>query len=212
MEQARQLLAAVLPHVGNYAPIVIADSGATTLDAGALRLRLVADCWQVEHMPESEERALERITDRLLAATALLNTVLPYLGIHTKVIIEPIDSTAMVIGNISVTPSDQGWRVAIDASFPEVMDLTVPDSATFDWNDVFDAAIAARGSSWPSAYLAVINCASGIGTQAALDFIGNYSDDTSPAHEMATIELARALGREEEWHAATIADQKQPPR
>jgi len=111
-----------------------------------------------------------------------------------------------------VTPSDQGWRVAIDASFPEVMDLTVPDGATSDWNDVFDAAIAARGSSWPSVYLAVINCASGIGTQAALDFIGSYSDDTSPAHEMATIELARALGREEEWHAATIADPKQPPR
>jgi len=153
-----------------------------------------------------------RHMERMEQARQLLTAVLPYLGIHTKVIIEPHDSTAMVIGNIRVSPSDQGWRVAIDASFPEVMDLTAPDSATSDWNDVFDAAIAARGSSWPSAYLAVINCASGIGTQAALDFIGNYSDDTSPAHEMATIELARALGREEEWHAATIGDQKRPPR
>ncbi len=212
MEQARQLLAAVLPHLGNHAPVVIADSGATTIDAGELRLRLVADGWQVERMPESEEMAHNRHMDRLLGAHGLLNAVLPALGIHTTVMIEPIESTALLIGNVRVTPSNQGWRVTIDENMPEMMDLTVPAGAAFDWNDVFDAMIAARNSWRPSAYLAVINCAVAIGTQAALDFIGNYSDDTSPAHEMATIELARALGRDEEWRAATGADQKQRPR
>jgi hypothetical protein len=210
MEQARQLLAAVLPHVGNHAPIVLADSGATTIDAGELRLRLIADDWQVERMPEGEEMAHNRHMDRLLGAHGLLNAVLPSLGIHTTVMIEPIESTALLIGNVRATPSNQGWRVTIDEHMPEMMDLTVPEGAAFDWNDVFDAMIAARNSWRPSAYLAVINCAVAIGTQAALDFIGNYSDDTSPAHEIAAQTLARALGREDEWHTATIAGQHEP--
>jgi hypothetical protein len=210
MEQARQLLAAILPHVGNHAPIVIADSGATMIDAGELRLRLVADGWQIERMPKSEEMAHNRHMDRLLGASGLLNAVLPSLGIHTTVIIEPIESTALLIGNVRVTPSHQGWRVVADENLSELMDLTVPEGAAFDWNDVFDAMIAARNSWRPSAYLAVINCAVAIGTQAALDFISNYSDDTSPAHEIAAQALARALGREDAWHAATIADQHEP--
>jgi hypothetical protein len=210
MEQARQLLAAVLPHVDNHAPIVIADSGATMIDAGELRLRLVADGWQVERMPESEEMAHNRHMDRLLGASGLLNAVLPSLGIHTTVMIEPIESTALLIGNLRVTPSNQGWRVVVDENLSEMMDLTVPAGAAFDWDDVFDAMIAARNSWRPSAYLAVINCAVAIGTQAALDFIGNYSDDTSPAHEIAAQALAQALGREDAWHAATIADQREP--
>lgn len=210
MEQAQQLLAAVLPHVGNDAPIVIADSGATTIDAGELRLRLVADGWQIERMPESEEMTHTRHMDRLLGAHGLLNAVLPSLGIHTTVMIEPIERTALRIGNIRATPSNQGWRVVVDENLSELMDLTVPEGAAFDWNDVFDAMIAARNSWHPSAYLAVINCAVAIGTQAALDFIGNYSDDTSPAHEIAAQTLARALGREDEWHTATIAGQNEP--
>lgn len=210
MEHARQLLTAVLPHVGNDAPIVIADSGATTIDAGELRLRLVADGWQVERMPESEEMAHNRHMDRLLDASGLLKAVLPSLGIHTTVMIEPIERTALLIGNVRATPSNQGWRVVVDENLSELMDLTVPAGAAFDWNDVFDAMIAARNSWRPSAYLAVINCAVAIGTQAALDFIGNYSDDTSPAHEMAAQALARALGREAEWHAADTASQHEP--
>jgi hypothetical protein len=210
MEQARQLLAAVLPHLGNHTPVAIVDSGATMIDAGELRLRLVADGWQVERMPESEEMAHNRHMDRLLSAHGLLIDVLPSLGIHTTVMIEPIESTALLIGNVRATPSDQGWRVVIDENLSELMDLTVPEGAAFDWNDVFDAMIAARNSWRPSAYLAVINCAVAIGTQAALDFIGNYSDDTSPAHEIAAQALARALGREDAWHAATAAGQPEP--
>ena len=112
--------------------------------------------------------------------------------------------------SLARSAADQGWRVTIDEHMPEMMDLTVPEGAAFDWNDVFDAMIAARNSWRPSAYLAVINCAVAIGTQAALDFIGNYSDDTSPAHEIAAQTLARALGREDEWHTATIAGQHEP--
>src|SRR6266545_2178646 len=49
--------------------------------------------------------------------------------------------------------------------------------------------------------LSVINMAALIGTPAALDFIANYSDTTSPAHDIALRGLARALGREAELDA-----------
>jgi hypothetical protein len=194
-DEARAALGAWLElHADSTTPVLI-DAALGTGDPAA---------------DQARDEVFLRHMERMEQARQLLAAVLPSLGIHTTVRLEPIDSTALLIGNVRATPSHQGWRVTIDENLSEMMDLTVPEGAAFDWNDVFDAMIAARNSWRPSAYLAVINCAVAIGTQAALDFIGNYSDDTSPAHEIAAQALARALGREDAWHAATIADQREP--
>ena len=205
MEQIEHLLNRLLPHVGIYAPAHIVDSGATLIDAGPLRLRLNGDEWLI-----TRDDSAERHLDTLRFGVGLLNDILPFVGVHRPVQIEPIERTSLLIGNVRATPSAQGWTVAVDPDLPEELDVALPEGAAFDWNDVLDAAIAARNDWRPSSYLQVVHVAVGIGTQSALDFLSNYSDDQSPAHELAVQALAEALGRQEEWHTALMAGQKAP--
>ena len=205
MEQIEHLLNRLLPHVGIYAPAHIVDSGATLIDAGPLRLRLNGDEWLI-----TRDDSAERHLDTLRFGVGLLNDILPFVGVHRPVQIEPIARTSLLIGNVRATPSAQGWTVAVDPDLPEELDLTLPDDCGFDWNDVLDGCIDARNNWRPSAYLHVIHIAVAIGTRAALDFISNYSDDGSPAPDEAVQELAAALNRTAEWEAAVTAGQFTP--
>lgn len=196
-----ELLNKLLPEVGIFAPVIIVDGAATEIEAGPLRLRLVADGWQVMRV-DDEERAHERHMDRMLAAFGLLNAVLPTLGITAKVMIEPILGEAILIGNVRVEPGPSGWTSRIDTDIPVEFDLTIPDGVAGDWNEVLDAALAARGNWRASASLAVIAAASNIGTPAAHAFIAGYSDDQSPSQDETVRDLAEALHRLPEWEAA----------
>jgi hypothetical protein len=209
MQQACDLLNQVLPHVGIVALAVIADSGATWIDAGPLRIRMLPEGWKVARV-DHEERAADRHLERLVDAQLLLTELLPLLGIHSGAEIDQEQQTSILHGSIRATPVQSGWRVAIDPTRETPLDLAVPDDCGFDWNDVLDGCIDARNNWRPSAYLHVIHIAVAIGTRAALDFISNYSDDGSPAPDEAVQELAAALNRTAEWEAAVTAGQFTP--
>ena len=209
MQHACDLLNQLLPHVGIMAQAIIADSGATWIDAGPLRLRLVADGWRIDRS-DDEERAAVRRLDRLMEGVLLLNEILPFVGVLLQAQVDPVEQTSLLLGSIRATPVPSGWKVVADPNIPELMDLAVPDGCGFDWNDVLDACIDARNNWRPSAYLRVIHTAIGIGTAAARDFISNYSDDGSPAHDLAVLDLATALGRTADWEAAQTATQFTP--
>lgn len=209
MQAACDLLNQVLPHVGIVAAAVIADSGATWIDAGPLRIKLLPEGWKVARV-DNEERAADRLLERLVEGSLLLNELLPFVGVHRKVQPDVVEGTSLLIGSVRATPVTSGWKVAVDPSIPEPIDLTLPDDCGFDWNDVLDGCIDARNNWRPSAYLHVIHIAVGIGTRAALDFISNYSDDGSPAPDIAVQMLAEALGRLEEWEATVAAGQFTP--
>jgi hypothetical protein len=208
MQAACELLNQILPHVGIVAAAVVADSGATWIDAGPLRIKMLPEGWKVARV-DSEERASDRLIERLVEGALVLNELLPFVGVHRKVHPDN-DQTSLLIGSIRATPVQSGWKVAVDPSIPEPFDLTVPEHASADWNDVLDAAIEARNSWRPSGFLQVIHCAIEIGTAAALDFISNYSDDGSPAPAIAVQMLAEALGRLPEWEATVAAGQFTP--
>jgi len=154
---------------------------------------------------QAEDGRFQRHMDTLLGYVGLLNAILPRLGVHQPAMIFDSGATSLHIGPIIAQQTAEGWQIG---DFPyEEPDLTVPTGAAFDWNDVLDAALAARenqrkGDSSADHYLAVINTAMQIRTVAAYAWVEAYSDTTSPSHEMAVQELARALGREAYLEAA----------
>src|SRR6266542_3690083 len=154
---------------------------------------------------QAEDGRFQRQMDTLLGYVGLLNAILPRFGVHAPAMIFDSGATSLHTGPIIALQTADGWQIG---DFPyEEPDLTVPKGAAFDWNDVFDAALAARenqrkGDGSADHYLAVINAAMQIRTVAAYAWVEAYSDTTSPAHEMAVQELARALGREAYLEAA----------
>ncbi len=155
-------------------------------------------------LAQEDDAPFQRHIDTMLSHVGLLTALMPHFGVHTPIQILDSGATTLQVGHVTARLVTTGWQV--ERFSAEEPDLSLPPNPAFSWSDVFDAALEARQGEQTSraateAYLSVINMAALIGTPAALDFIANYSDTTSPAHDIALRGLARALGREAELDA-----------
>lgn len=189
------------------------------------RSRHALEAWMEQHATEElgwalmerdlaqgDDAPFQRRMDTMLGHVGLLTALMLHFGIHTPIQILDSGATTFQVGHVTARLVAEGWQV--ERFLTEEPDLSLPPNPAFSWSDVFDAALEARQGQQMSraateAYLSVINMAALIGTRVALDFIANYSDMTSPAHEIALRELARALGREAQLDAIYASDSGQ---